>query len=76
LYFEENFQMGKRRLAVSFSHSLKAGFEPGQVRHFTKFYPGSRAIAESDGERLPYLPRQRFKLVRDPYRLFQAPKIE
>ena len=30
-----------------FRHSLKASFEFGEVRRFTKFYPGSRAEAEA-----------------------------
>ncbi len=51
-YLGHNFQMGKRCLPVRFRHALKASFELGQVRRFTKIYPGSRAKAERDREEI------------------------
>ena len=77
LYLGENFPGRADDASWSdFDTCLKAGFEFGEVGRFTKFSPGSRAKAERDRVRLPDLPRQRFKLVRDSHRLFQAPKIE
>ena len=74
LYLGDSFRIGKPRHSVRFRHLLEANFEFGEVRLFAKFSPGSRLEAKRNRVRSPYLPRQGFKLIRDPYCFCRAPK--
>jgi hypothetical protein len=59
LYLGRDFQVGKRNLLVRFPHPLKASFELGQVRGFTKIYPSCSCFngpsMRQDGAEVPPL---------------------